>query len=118
MYELYEHLLKERNVRSADVARATGISTSSLTDWKKGRATLKADKIQKIADYFNVPISYFYGGEEPRYYIDEETAQIAQDIHDDPELRAMFSTDRKVRKEQLEQVKQILKIMKGDTDER
>ena len=54
MYELYEKLLKKRNVRSADVSRATGISTSTLTDWKKGRSQIKADKIQKIADYFKV----------------------------------------------------------------
>ena len=117
MYELYEKLLKERNVRSADVAKATGISPSSLTDWKKGRWQIKADKIQKIADYFGVPISYFYGEDDkPSYYIDEETAKVAQLMREDPNLKLLFSADRKVREETLEQVKQILTIMKGNKE--
>ena len=58
-YELFEKLLKERNLKAADVHRATGIATSTLTEWKKGKYEPKYDKLQKIADYFQVPRSYF-----------------------------------------------------------
>lgn len=70
MYEKFNILLKKNGKRPIDVARSTGISTSTLSDWKKGRTTPKTDKIQKIADYFDVPISYFYGEEEThgRYF--------------------------------------------------
>lgn len=58
MYEIFEELLKERGVRVADVTRATGISSSTFTDWKKGRYVPKTDKLQKIADYFGVSLDY------------------------------------------------------------
>ncbi len=32
---------------------------STFSDWKKGRSKPKIEKIQKIADYFNVDIQYF-----------------------------------------------------------
>lgn len=59
MYSKFEKLLKERGVTAYKVAQATGVSTATLTSWKKGVYTPKPDKLQKIADYFGVPISYF-----------------------------------------------------------
>jgi len=43
------------------VARETGIDKSTFANWKSGRYTPKADKLQLIAEYFDVPMSYFYG---------------------------------------------------------
>lgn len=51
MYDLYEKLCKAKGVKNAEVARATGIAPATFTDWKQGRSQIKADKIQKIADY-------------------------------------------------------------------
>ena len=61
MYEIFEKLLKERGISAYKVAKATGISTGSLSDWKKGRSSPKADKLQKIADYFGVSVDYLLG---------------------------------------------------------
>ena len=60
MYDKFKKLMDGKGVKASDVSKATKISTSTLTDWKKGRYEPKADKLQKIADYFGVPISYFY----------------------------------------------------------
>lgn len=67
MYEIFEKLLKEKNVKVADITRATGIASSTFTDWKKGRYTPKQDKLQKIADYFGVTIDYLMNGEEKEW---------------------------------------------------
>ena len=89
MYEKFEQLLKEYGVTPYRVHKETGISTATLSDWKNGKSQPKKDKIEKICDYFNVPISYFYGdeSEEPGYYLNPETAEIAQDIFENKELR-------------------------------
>lgn len=58
-YERFEKLCTINNVKPGQVSRATGISTSTLSAWKMGRYTPKNDKLQLIADYFNVSISYF-----------------------------------------------------------
>jgi len=61
MYERYVELLKEKGVKNIDVSRATGIPASTFSDWKKGKSSPKYDKIQKIAEYFNVSIDYLTG---------------------------------------------------------
>lgn len=115
MYSKYEKLLKERGVRTADVCKATGLKPSTITDWKKGRTkSLSAENIRKIAEYFDVPVDYFYkdAGEEtqtdPSYYIDPEVAEIAQELHDDPEMRGLFKAARGLSKEDIIKFKEII----------
>ena len=64
MYEIFQELLSRDGVKPYDVSKATGISTSTLTDWKMGRSTPKQDKLQKIADYFGVSVEYLITGKE------------------------------------------------------
>ena len=59
MYEVFEQLLQERNVTAYAVSKATGVPQSTLSDWKKGKSVPKLDKLTLIADFFNVPVSYF-----------------------------------------------------------
>lgn len=66
MYEMFQKLLDERGATAYQVSKATGISTGSLTDWKKGRSSPKIENLQKIADYFGVTIDYFYGKVEQK----------------------------------------------------
>ena len=63
MYEYSEALLKKYGVTTYQVAKATGISTASFTGWKQGKWNFKSDKLQRIADYFGVPLSYLLTGE-------------------------------------------------------
>ena len=60
MYEKYARLLKKHKVSNYRIAAATGISQSTLSDWKRGRSVPKADKLKRIADYFNLPMDYFF----------------------------------------------------------
>ena len=61
MYEIYQKLLDMNGLKSADVARATGISNMTFSDWKNGKSTPKMDKIEKIAKYFGVTTDYMMG---------------------------------------------------------
>lgn len=64
MYSVYCKLRDERNLKDADVAKATGITKSTFSDWKSGRSNPKNEKLQKIADYFGVTIDYLTTGKE------------------------------------------------------
>lgn len=59
MYKKFEKLLNERGITAYQVGKDTGVSTATLTEWKKGTYTPKADKLMKIAEYFGVSIEYF-----------------------------------------------------------
>ena len=65
-YQCFENLLKMNKTTVYRVAKDTGISASTLTDWKYGRSTPKADKLRKIADYFDVNVNYFFEAEASR----------------------------------------------------
>ena len=122
MYEKFEELLKKNNVTAYRVAKETGVTTATLTSWKQGKYTPKREKLQKIADYFGVSVEYFTG-EEPievtsnkGYYIDEETAQTAQEIYNNDKI--LFDVYKTVDKERLvefaKKLAELRKIEEGE----
>ena len=64
MYEIFERLLAENGVKAYDVAKATGVRQSTLSEWKRGTYLPKADKRKKLADYFGVTLAYLDGESE------------------------------------------------------
>ena len=78
MYEKFEQLLALKGVTSYKVTKDCGFSSGMLGNWKAGKYTPKADKLQKLADYFGVSINYFYGTEElpVELSLDEQLMQL------------------------------------------
>lgn len=56
MYTKYAELRDKKGVKDLEVAKATGIAPSTLSEWKKGKYIPKVDKLTKLADYFGVAI--------------------------------------------------------------
>lgn len=59
MYEKFADLLEKSNKTAYQVSKDTGISQSTLSDWKSGRSKPKVNKLKILADYFGVSIEYF-----------------------------------------------------------
>lgn len=64
MYEIFEQLLQKYGVSAYKVAKETGVTQSTLSDWKRGRSTPKSENMKKLADYFGVSIDYLMTGKE------------------------------------------------------
>lgn len=98
MYDIFEKLCAEKGVTPYRVCKETGLTTSTISNWKAGRYTPKTDKLQKIADYFKVSIEFLMGTEEkeeaPIYYTNEETAKLAQEMFEDEDMRSLFHMKR------------------------
>ena len=98
MYDIFEKLCTEKGVTPYRVCKETGLTTSTISNWKAGRYTPKADKLQKIADFFGVSIEFLMGTEEkedsPIYYTNEETAKLAQEMFEDEDMRSLFDMKR------------------------
>lgn len=109
MYEVFEKLLNERGVTAYKVSKETGISTATLTDWKKGRSQPKADKLQQIADYFKVSVDYLLTGEA------KEKAPIRKDerVTSDDDIKfALFGGNGEITDEMYEEVKRFAAYIK------
>lgn len=115
MYDIYEKLLALRNVTTADVCKATGISQSTMSNWKKRRNDLSVKNAQKVADYFGVTVDYLMTGtertEQPPYYLDDDARDYAQFLFDNPEYRVLFDASRSVKKEDIQFVKEMIDRM-------
>lgn len=62
MYKKYAELRDKHGLSDYKVAQETGISASTLSDWKNGLYVPKMDKIVTLARFFEVPIEYFVNG--------------------------------------------------------
>lgn len=61
-------LLKEHSLTLAELERKMNFSNGSMSRWNK--TTPGVDKIQKVADYFDVSTDYLLGRTEKRRYYD------------------------------------------------
>lgn len=115
-YEYFAKVCESKGLKASDVSRATGIRSGVFSDWKAGRYTPKADKMKLIADFLGIPVESLLTGvqtnEHPGYYIDNETADIAQEIFETPELRILFDAARDSRPEDLQMAADLLKRLK------
>lgn len=83
MYSIFVKLLQIRNTTAYQVCKATGIASSTISDWKNGKSTPKQDKLKKIADYFGVTLDYLMTGEE------SETPKLESEVNTVVRIKAL-----------------------------
>ena len=100
MYEIFEMLCQQKGVTVAEVSRNTGISQSTLSNWKRRRNNISAENAKKLADYFGVTVGFLMGVQEDvqgqEYYQDVKSALLAQQMFDDPQLHALFHVKKNI----------------------
>lgn len=120
-FERFETLRKEKGISQGKLEKELGFSNGSISKWKNSTPT--AERLQKIADYFDVSVQYLMTGEEdspnetPHYYLDDDARDLAQFMFENPEYKVLFDASRKVKKEDIEFVKQFMDRMRGDEDD-
>lgn len=122
VYERIESLRKERKISQGNLEKELGFSNGSISKWKTSMP--KPERLQKIVDYFGVTVDYLMTGNESdgkeRYYTNDETASIAQEIFDNKELRLLFDAAKDAQPDDLQTVHQMLLALKrkerGDID--
>lgn len=95
-----------------EVADAIGVSPQTFNTWVKGIAIPRMSKVQLLADYFGIQKSDLLEEKHDSYYINEETAKIAQEIYEDKELRALFDAARDISPEDMKTLYSVALAMK------
>ena len=109
MYTIFEKLMQDKGLKLKDVSSATGIGLSTFTDWRAGRYTPKIDKLEKIASFLNVSVEYLTTGIDTekesdsgkKYYFSDATAEAAQKMFENKELRVLFDVQQDMDAEDL-----------------
>ena len=104
MYEIYEMLLERTGESTANVCRATGIYQSTISNWKKRRNKINPKYAKLIADHFGVSVDFLMYGTESekesvegmKYYFSDETAELAEEMYKNDDLRLLADASRKI----------------------
>ena len=134
--------LEIRNMKQVELCEKTGISKSAISQYLAGRTEAKSDRLYLIARALDVNEAWLMGYNVPMgridseaaedfeewrkdfnkknfpdtksepYYTDPETAQIAQEIFEHKELRALFSAARTATPEDLKITHDMLLALK------
>lgn len=121
-----EKALSESGLKPIELAERTGISQSTISQYRSGYSKPKDKRLVKIAEVLNVDPAWLMGLDVPMikrddvkksrqldgYYINDETAQIAQEIFESKEIRALLDLARKSAPEDIKTAYNVLAALK------
>lgn len=107
-------LLAESGKTQKEVADAIGVMPQTFNTWTQGIAIPRMGKVQLLADYFGVKKSDLLEDRttNPEYYLNPETAEIAQEIYEGKELRALFDVVRDISPEDMKTIYSVALALK------
>ena len=94
MYEIFEQLLQQHGISAYKVAKETGVTQSTLSDWKRGRSTPKSENMKKLANYFGVSIDYLMTGKDS-----SETKESILKPKDEKDIKVIIENTEKLLKQ-------------------
>lgn len=104
------------NATQKDVAHSIGVTTGTFNDWVKGRAVPRMDKIQKLADYFDIEVSDLLEEHslETKRYRQKEMNAIVEDLELNPELLTFLRSIQQLSNEDRELLTLFIERLQKD----
>lgn len=111
-----EILLHDSGMSQTELANMLGVSRSTVNKWTKKKASPRMGLIEKMSSIFGVPKSYFLeetADDKRTYYLNPETARIAQELKDNPGQRILFDASKDLKPEDIDIVLNLIKGLKA-----
>ena len=108
-----------------DIANKLGYkSFTTIQKWESGVSEPPLKELKKLSEIFNIDmndlatkkLSTDTSSDNDVYYLDDDARDMAQFMYENPEYKVLFDASRKVKKEDIDFVKQMIDRMsnKGD----
>jgi len=117
--ERVKSICKERKIPISKLEKDLGYANGYIGQLKRG--VLPDDRLKAIANYLYISIGELINGEKSdisdnKYYINEETADVAQEIFENDKI--LFDTYRSVNKDKLiayaKKLEELRKMEEGE----
>ena len=108
-YETFKKLCEENHISPTRVGLLCGVDSSTISNWKKGNYQPKAEKRQRLAEYFGVSLEYLDTGDESLRNVTTDMVE-----EEDPDLKELFSIAMKASPEERKQFIKIAKAIVGE----
>jgi transcriptional regulator with XRE-family HTH domain len=93
------YFMEKTNTTQADICRALGSSSATVSDWCNGIKYPRTDKIEKLANLLGVRFSALTSEEGIQDYEDQQRLEA---IHQNPRLGLLFDRSRKMAHDDVE----------------
>lgn len=114
-----KELRESAGYNKREIAEKLDMPYTTYNNYETDARDVGSETLRKIARFYGVTIDFILENEinmeSPQgYYLDDEAAKMAQEIYENPDLRILFDTTRKVKAEDLKFIAEMVKRMSGD----
>lgn len=108
-----------------DIANMLGYkSFTTIQKWESGVSEPPLKALKKLSEIFNVDmndlatknLSIDTNHEDSIYYLDDDAREMAQFMYENPDYKVLFDASRKVKKEDIEFVKEMIDGLSNRND--
>lgn len=113
------YYLLRNGYTQADLSRKMRVSTATTAKWCTGQTMPRIDKIQSLCNWLGIVKSDLLDNDpaeddRPDYYFNEDSRDLAQFLFNNPEYKALFDASRKIKKEDILFVKEMIERITGN----
>lgn len=116
-----KYYLNKYEMTQAELAKRIGVGTTSVYNWCNGIKTPRMDKVDTMCQIFNCKRSDLIEERteqpEEHYYFNEDARELAEFMFKNPEYKVLFDASRKVKKEDIDFVRQMIDRVRGDDND-
>ena len=112
------HYMNRDKVNGVTLAKYMKVSSATVSDWMHGKKMPRVDKLKSLSNFFRINMTDLTDDADEKsqqddYYINPETAKVAQAIFDDTDLHALFDAAQDSKPEDLKMAADLLRRLKG-----
>lgn len=124
-------LRENKGWKQIELAQKIGVSDKTISSWEINRTEPKIGMIEKLCevlkckktdivgeDKVQLDLQLFGSSEnEEHYYFNEDARELAEFMFKNPEYKVLFDASRKVKKEDIDFVRQMIDRVRGDDND-
>ena len=108
-----------------DIANMLGYkSFTTIQKWESGVSEPPLKALKKLSEIFNIDmndlatkkLSYNTNEDNNVYYLDDDARDMAQFLYENPDYKVLFDASRKVKKEDIQFVKEMIDRISNNND--
>ena len=112
------HYMNRDKVNGVTLAKYMKVSSATVSDWMHGKKMPRVDKLKSLSNFFRINMTDLTDDADEKsqqddYYINPETAKVAQAIFDDTDLHALFDAAQNSKPEDLKMAADLLRRLKS-----